>query len=179
MYACEWEASWANTNKYFGHYTDCGIFVVDLANGRWEEMEKPIYGEGNFHFTMYLGVLRYGLSMISLPLMTHADMWVMKEYGVKEPWIKMFHIRCVGYSFLCPHFYMSSDGDILFKNGSNIIIFYHDDDSMRFQDVTNCGHLVGKRLYIESLVWPFVVEHTRNATTTKATHNLAQIMKIM
>ena len=88
MYACEREASWAITNKYFGHYNDCVIFVVDFANGRCEEMENPSYAEGNFHFKMYHGVLGYGLSMISLPLITHADMWVMKEYGVKQPWIK-------------------------------------------------------------------------------------------
>ena len=144
MYACEWEASWANTNKYFGHYTDCGIFVVDLANGRWEEMEKPIYGEGNFHFTMYLGVLRYGLSMISLPLMTHADMWVMKEYGVKESW-KMFIIKYshdfMGYDFLYLPFCMSIEGEILFKIGSVLLTYSQINDSMRFPKFQNYGHL--------------------------------------
>ena len=119
----------------------------------------------------YLGVLGNDLSMIYHPLTTHADVWVMKEYGVKESWTKMFNFKCVGYSFFGPHFCMSSEGEILFKNGSNIIICNPKDDSMRFQEVTNCGQLVDAKLYIESLVWPFVVEHTRNATTSKATHN--------
>ncbi|XP_049406056.1 F-box/kelch-repeat protein At3g23880-like [Solanum stenotomum] len=162
---------WAITNKYSGYYNDCVIFVVDLANGRWEEMENPCYGEGNFDFMPYLGVLGNDLSMICHPLMTHVDVWVMKEYGDKESWTKMFNIRCVGYSFFGPHFCISSEGEILFKNGSNIIICNPKDDSMQFQEVTNCGQLVDAKLYIESLVWPFVVEHTRNATTSEATHN--------
>ncbi|KAG5586278.1 hypothetical protein H5410_046712 [Solanum commersonii] len=52
---------------------DCVIFVVDLANGRWEEMENPCYGEGNFDLMSYLGVLGNDLSTIFHPLMTHAD----------------------------------------------------------------------------------------------------------
>lgn len=62
--------------------------MVDFANERWEEMENPSYGEGNFNFTSYLGVLRNDLSMICRTLMTHEDVWVMKEYGVKVFWTK-------------------------------------------------------------------------------------------
>ena len=85
--------------------------MVDFANERWEEMENPSYGEGNFNFTSYLGVLRNDLSMICRTLMTHEDVWVMKEYGVKVFWTNMFHIRCVGYR---PYFCPSSEGEILF-----------------------------------------------------------------
>ena len=105
-------------------------------------MENPSYGEGNFHFTSYLGVLGNDLSMICRPPITHADVWVMKEYGVKEFRTKMFHNRCVGCSLFGPHFCMSSEGDILYKNGSNIFICNTKDDSMIFQEVTNCGRLV-------------------------------------
>lgn len=41
---------WAMTNKHFGYYNDWDIIFVDLADGRWGEMEKPCYGEGNFKF---------------------------------------------------------------------------------------------------------------------------------
>ncbi|KAG5586276.1 hypothetical protein H5410_046710 [Solanum commersonii] len=162
---------WAITNKYSSYHNDCGIFLVDLANGRRKEMENPCYGQGNFDLTPYLGVLGNDLSMICHPLMTHADVWVMKEYGVKESWTKMFNIKCVGYCFFGPHFCMSSEGEISFKNGSSIIICNPKDDSMRFQEVTNCSQLIDAKFYIKRLVWPFVVEHTRNATTSKATHN--------
>lgn len=32
---------WAITTKIFGYYNDWNIIVVDLVDGRWEEMEKP------------------------------------------------------------------------------------------------------------------------------------------
>ncbi|KAH0709555.1 hypothetical protein KY284_010982 [Solanum tuberosum] len=160
---------WAITNKFSGYYNDCVILVVDLADGRWEEMENPCYGEGNFDFTPYLGVLGNDLCMICHPLMIRADVWVMKKYGVKVSWTKMFNIKYVGYNLFGPHFSLSSEGEILFKIGSIFVIYNPNDDSMRFPKVSNCGHLVDAKLYIESLIWPFVAEHTRNATTPKAT----------
>lgn len=135
-------------------------------------MEKPCYGEGNFKFKPCLGVLGNDLSMFCHHLRSHADVWVMKEYGVKESWTKMFIIKYpydpVGYSLFGPPFCMSSEGEILFKNGSVFMIYNLKDDSMRSSKVTNCGHLVEANLYIESLVWPVIAKVTRSATTSKA-----------
>ncbi|KAM3327088.1 hypothetical protein P3S67_002214 [Capsicum chacoense] len=41
---------WANTAKHFGCYSDWDIIFVDLADGRWGEMEKPCYAEGELRF---------------------------------------------------------------------------------------------------------------------------------
>ncbi|WMV59164.1 hypothetical protein MTR67_052549 [Solanum verrucosum] len=101
--------SFAKVIRFSGYYKDCVILVVDLADGRWEEMENPYYREEKFDFTPYLGVFGNGLF-----------------------------------------------------NNQNV-------DSMSFPEVSNCGQLADAKFYIESLVWPFVAEHTRNATTPKST----------
>ncbi|KAM3249614.1 F-box/kelch-repeat protein like [Capsicum annuum] len=158
---------WANTTKRFSCYSDWDIIFVDLADGRWGEMEKPCYAEGNLEFKPCLGVLGNDLSMFCHHLRSHADVWVMKEYGVKESWTKMFIIKYpydpMGYSLFGPPFSMSSEGEILFRNDSVFMIYNPNDDSIRFPEVSNCGPLVEATLYIESLVWPFVA----NGTTTQ------------
>ncbi|KAM3249636.1 hypothetical protein P3L10_011406 [Capsicum annuum] len=55
---------WANTAKHFGCYSDWDIIFVDLADGRWGEMEKPCYAEGELSFKPCLGVLGNDLSML-------------------------------------------------------------------------------------------------------------------
>ncbi|KAM3356972.1 F-box/kelch-repeat protein like [Capsicum galapagoense] len=163
---------WANTAKHFGCYSDWDIIFVDLADGRWGEMEKPCYAEGELSFKPCLGVLGNDLSMLCHHLGSHADVWVMKEYGVKESWTKMFIIKYpydnMGYSVFGSPFCMSSEGEILFRNDSVFMIYNpNDDDSIRFPKVSNFGPLVEAMLFVQSLSWPFVANGTSNATTSK------------
>ncbi|PHT71081.1 hypothetical protein T459_26185 [Capsicum annuum] len=164
---------WENTTKHFGCYSDWDVIFIDLADGRWGEMEKPFYSEGKLRFEPCLGVLENDLSMLCHHLGSHADVWVMKEYGVKESWTKMFIIKYpydnMGYSVFGPPFCMSSEGEILFRNDSVFMIYNPNDDSIRFPKVSNFGPLVEATLYIESLVWLFVANGTTNATTSKDT----------
>ncbi|XP_015160574.1 F-box/kelch-repeat protein At3g23880-like [Solanum tuberosum] len=74
---------WAITTKRFSNNNYWDIIFVDLANGKWGDIEKPMGGEGNFVFISCLSVLGNDLSMVSSQLISHLDLWVMKEYGVK------------------------------------------------------------------------------------------------
>ncbi|KAG5594931.1 hypothetical protein H5410_036163, partial [Solanum commersonii] len=113
---------WAITNLVSINYKYWVILVVDLVDGRWKKIENPCYGEGTFYSIMYLGVV---------------DVWVMKEYRVKESWTKIFN---------------SSDrGTFLFKNISFFMIYNPHDDSKRFPRKSNYHHLQEAQLYIESL----------------------------
>ncbi|XP_055814316.1 F-box/kelch-repeat protein At3g23880-like [Solanum dulcamara] len=168
------------TNRFSSYYDNWGIIFVDLADGRWGEIEKPCCGERNSVFMPCLSVLGTDLSMFCSRLCSHLDLWVMKEYGVKESWTKMFTIKypddLVGHSMVCPPFCMLIEGEILCRIGSIFMIYNPNDDSMRFRKVTNCNHLVEAKNYIESLVWPFVAEGTRDATTSEPKAQMKTIM---
>ncbi|KAH0698839.1 hypothetical protein KY284_013054 [Solanum tuberosum] len=135
------------------------IISVDLADRTWGEVEQPYYGEGDFGWT--LGVLGTDLSVFSNYRRIQADVWVLKEYGVKESWIKMFtiDIPCdprMGYKF-CQFFCMSNKGEVLFHFGSTFMIYNAKDHSIthRSPHLEVTGYDYEASIYIESLVWPF------------------------
>ncbi|XP_059300099.1 F-box/kelch-repeat protein At3g23880-like [Lycium ferocissimum] len=132
------------------------IVSVNLADGKYGKVEHPCYGEGKFDLT--LGVLGSDLSVVCNNGKTYTDVWVMKEYGVKESWIKMLTINPPNNPLnhlFCPLFCMSNKSQILFEDGSTFMIYNLKDDSIRYRNITNCADFRDANIYIESLVLPF------------------------
>ncbi|XP_060180332.1 F-box protein CPR1-like [Lycium barbarum] len=107
------------------HHLDkgCNIISIDLACEKLGAVELPCYGEGNS--ALSLGVFESNLSMVCTDPRTHLDVcvvevWVMKEYDVKESWTKMFTIKYppvpvednFGHYRLSPSFCLSNTGEI-------------------------------------------------------------------
>ncbi|MCD7451387.1 hypothetical protein HAX54_011695 [Datura stramonium] len=154
---------WANTAfQDLPSYNARGIISIDLANGKWGKVEQPCYGEGDFDST--LGVLGSDLSLFCNYQRIHADVWVWKEYGVKESWTKMFTINLpydpVGYQ-CCPFFCMSNKGGILFQFGSTFMIYNPKDHSIRYSEITCYNAFYEADIFIESLVWPLFAKEPR------------------
>ncbi|XP_060181742.1 F-box/kelch-repeat protein At3g23880-like [Lycium barbarum] len=147
---------WATTAR-LGEYNCWDIISVDLTDEKWGKVEQPCYEEGNFDFVM--GVLENDLSVLCNYQKTRADVWVMKEYGVKDSWTKMYTIRCPndpGKYMFSPPLCVSNKGEILLVFGSIFMIYNPDDDSIRYPEVTNFDACLEAEIYIETLVSPLL-----------------------
>ncbi|KAF3657366.1 putative 60S ribosomal protein L13a-4-like [Capsicum annuum] len=128
-----------------------GIMFIDLVDGKCSKVEKPWYGKE--YLDLKLGVLGSHLSVICCH--ERSDVWVLKEYGVKESWTKLYTIKCP-YYMLSPPLCMSIEGEILHVFRSTLMTYNPEDDLMRYPEITNLDgydHLEAE-LYIESLGCP-------------------------
>ncbi|TMW90078.1 hypothetical protein EJD97_016224 [Solanum chilense] len=138
-----------------------GIISVDMADENWEKVEQPsCVGED---FGLRLGVLGNYLSILCNSH-SHVNLWVMKKYGVKESWAKMYTIKrpIPGKYVVTTPFCMSNKGEILVVFGSTSAIYNTKDDTIKYAEITNFGSCMKSAFYIESLVCP--ISHQKKQT---------------
>ncbi|KAM3249134.1 hypothetical protein P3L10_010903 [Capsicum annuum] len=96
------------------------------------------------------------LSVLCNNTWRHTDVWVMKEYGVKESWTKMLAIKKSPVGFRShvrgPPILMSNEGEFLLQFGSHLGKYNPMDDSIRCLDVICFAPYFEAELYVKSLV---------------------------
>ncbi|TMW81019.1 hypothetical protein EJD97_012707 [Solanum chilense] len=158
-----WAKSLSEDQDQYQHsYNDWDIICIDVTDGEWGKVEKPYYGEGDFDLTPSVGVLGSDLSILCNYHSLQTDVWMMKEYGVKESWTKMYTMNRPnghpeGYRFSPLFCGMSNKGEIFFEDDQSTFIIYDPkNESFIGQKVIIDGYRFWEAsIYIdESLVWP-------------------------
>ncbi|WMV47873.1 hypothetical protein MTR67_041258 [Solanum verrucosum] len=132
------------------------IISIDLADEKWAELERPSCFKQ--YVFLKLGVLGGDLSASYIYASSHADVWVMKEYGVKESWTKIFTTKSPGYPMthpLHPTILTSNEGELLCMFGGRLMKYNTKDNMISYLDVTNFGPCLEAEIYVESLICPF------------------------
>ncbi|XP_027165964.1 F-box/kelch-repeat protein At3g23880-like [Coffea eugenioides] len=133
----------------FSGKQDRAVVSFDLAQAKYGELKLPINGDGA-SFPL-LGVLGRCLCVMYEYQWSSVDLWVMKEYGVMESWIKMltfpsFGIR--GHVPLC----ISRNGEVLIQFESTLKLYNLQGDSVGNPKIMNMDECCDAIYYVESLV---------------------------
>ncbi|KAA8516856.1 hypothetical protein F0562_017326 [Nyssa sinensis] len=107
---------WIVTRKPFD--TANLIAAFDIGNEKYTLVPQPEYSHKDF--IMYLGVLGENLSIFCNYYLVRIDIWVMKEYGVKESWTKLFSFAqpsvIRSFQYMRPIAYSKSGEEILLEH---------------------------------------------------------------
>ena len=162
---------------FSGHIGGPGIFVKDTVN--WLacedfncgmpaivslDLEKESYQiipipDGNSDKYWSLEVLRDCLC-IYLTSNLDLDVWIMKEYGIKESWTKLYSVSFVGgQMYDIRTLYISEHDQILvelhdWKRTQQLIVYDSKIDTFNIPEFENRSRLTNPKVYIESLISP-------------------------
>ncbi|KAL8544501.1 hypothetical protein ACS0TY_004897 [Phlomoides rotata] len=131
----------------------CDIVSFDLSSHVYGVVELPSYPKSEFKHK--LGVIGGYLSVhINQPNL-NLDIWVMKEYGMKESWDK---VACVPYNKDFGRYptpipvAISTNGEVLLKHGITYFYIYNPKCGVyRRTHVAGCPLFLYLGFYIESL----------------------------
>ncbi|KAG5554848.1 hypothetical protein RHGRI_012418 [Rhododendron griersonianum] len=103
-----------------------------------------------------LGVLGGSLCVVKKFLESHADVWVMKEYGVKESWTKLFVVPTKSGEFYtrdCMPLCYANDGEVVMVLDWEKLVRYNPkENSYKTIEIARFYPYFNVALFVESLV---------------------------
>lgn len=107
-------------------YSNGLIVAFDLGVEEFRVVPQP--DNVDDYFEMDVGVLEGSLCMVCNYCNAHVDVWVMKEYGVKESWSKLFKLSqsniTGSFGRLVPLAYSKSGDKVLFQLENEKFFWY-------------------------------------------------------
>lgn len=128
------------------------IVSLDLKSEGYGFVEQPDYGEGCSSSS--LGLLGGCLSVLCDYQSTRADVWVLKEYGVKESWTRVVSIPYLNdhERFLYSHpLLIMPNGEILLVFRTRLVVYNPKDNCFRRPQISNFHNFLEADIYFESL----------------------------
>ncbi|PIA29513.1 hypothetical protein AQUCO_05900025v1 [Aquilegia coerulea] len=129
------------------------VLAFDIGGEQFREVPQPDYGVDEGH-KINISEFR-GQLCICCWYDEQIDFWVMKEYNVRESWVKLFHVKhnaCKNIDYYIPLHY-TKNGSTLFYMGDDLVI-YDSITKARVTYLTIGGHnrFIHGTTYMESLV---------------------------
>lgn len=131
------------------------IVSLDLAKETYKEILQPDYGEDDYD-SISLGVVNGCLCMMC-DIADSADLWVMKDFGVRQSWTKLLSIPYLddpGVMQYSIPYYIADNGEVLMEGKDVLLIYNPKDGTFRYSVINGARRLVEAELYIETLVSP-------------------------
>lgn len=135
------------------------IVSLNLATETYGEILLPDYEKGNVALTP--GVLEGNLCVFYNYYEVKFDVWVMKEYGLKESWNKLAGIPySVNFKGRASPLFVSEAGEILLKHDYSLMLYNEKDDifTNRHLQMQSANYPGATAVYTESLVSPHIDE---------------------
>jgi F-box interacting protein len=134
------------------------IVSLDLKNESLQTLLQPDLGTNEW----ILGVVRDCLSIFANTKMCF-DVWIMKEYGMKESWTKLYsvpYMKDEGLYFYNKVLYISEEGKLLmFSHVSGevilkLVVYDSKNGTFKITEIENIHDSIDPQVYVESLISP-------------------------
>jgi F-box interacting protein len=150
------------------YHLQSGIFVSGRINWLVSNGDQPIVsldlGTESYQQILYpdqgaaytLGVLRDCLCILCRRDDKFTDIWLMKEYGNRESWVKLASVPDMGW--INNVLYVSEDDQVMLKisndRKSELVVYHPINGTLKIQDIENFNDLRFQGIYVESLISP-------------------------
>uniref|UniRef100_A0A2P2MBE0 Uncharacterized protein MANES_09G077400 n=1 Tax=Rhizophora mucronata TaxID=61149 RepID=A0A2P2MBE0_RHIMU len=133
------------------------IIAFDIAEDAFKVVPQPDYEKRDLIFQADVGALEGCLCVMYNYERTRVDLWMMKEYGTKDSWTKLFSFEnrrtSSAIAFMRPLAY-SKEGDKVLLEMNDRKLFWYDwkRGSTKTVRISDAPKSFGAEIYVESLI---------------------------
>ncbi|XP_074352945.1 F-box protein CPR1-like [Apium graveolens] len=134
------------------------ILAFDLGDENYKEVPMPRL-QNDIVKNMNIVIFAESLCMLEYFPLIRIDVWVMKDYGVRNSWCKLFSVEQPKITTCCmsirPIFYSKNRKDVLLEVDSKKVMWYNlKKKKARAVKIANLPEIFDLEVYTESLVSP-------------------------